>query len=117
MKNSNDTIGNRTRDLPFCSKVPQPNAPLRAPFFAPFMRQNLQRCRKEGGDNKQLIMQRAIKIAASIPCSYSSLSLSLSLHQFVSCAPHSHMDTRRASFLVVTQPRPEADHSHPVSKP
>jgi len=24
MKNSNDTIGNRTRDLPACSAVPQP---------------------------------------------------------------------------------------------
>jgi hypothetical protein len=26
MKNSNDTIGNRTRDLPACSAVPQPTA-------------------------------------------------------------------------------------------
>jgi len=25
MKNSNDTIGNRTRDLPVCSAVPQEN--------------------------------------------------------------------------------------------
>ena len=31
MKNSNDTIGNRTRDLPPCSAVPQPTAPPRAP--------------------------------------------------------------------------------------
>ena len=31
IKNSNDTIGNRTCDLPTCSAVPQPNAPLRAP--------------------------------------------------------------------------------------
>jgi len=31
MKNSNDTIGNRTCDLPACSTVPQPTAPLRAP--------------------------------------------------------------------------------------
>ena len=29
--NSNDTIGNRTRDLPACSAVPQPTAPPRAP--------------------------------------------------------------------------------------
>ena len=29
MKNSNDTIGNRTRDLPTCSEVPQPTAPPR----------------------------------------------------------------------------------------
>ena len=31
MKNSNDTIGNRTRDLPACSAVPQPTASPRAP--------------------------------------------------------------------------------------
>jgi hypothetical protein len=29
MKNCNDTIGNRTRNLPACSTVPQPTAPLR----------------------------------------------------------------------------------------
>jgi hypothetical protein len=27
MKNSSDTIGNRTRELPVCSAVPQPTAP------------------------------------------------------------------------------------------
>jgi hypothetical protein len=32
MKNSNDTIGNRTRDLPTCSAVPQITAPPRAPI-------------------------------------------------------------------------------------
>jgi hypothetical protein len=31
MKNSSDTIGNQTRDLPACSIVPQPTAPPRAP--------------------------------------------------------------------------------------
>jgi hypothetical protein len=31
MKNSNDTIGNQTRDLPTCSAVPQPNVPPRTP--------------------------------------------------------------------------------------
>jgi hypothetical protein len=35
MKNSNDTIGNRTRDLPAGSAVPQPTAPLRAPPIFP----------------------------------------------------------------------------------
>ena len=34
MKNSNDTIGNRTRDLPACSAVPQSTAPRRAPIFS-----------------------------------------------------------------------------------
>ena len=31
MKNSNDTIGNRTRDFPTCRAVPQPTALPRAP--------------------------------------------------------------------------------------
>ena len=32
MKNSNDTIGNRTRDLPACNAMPQPTAPPRTPM-------------------------------------------------------------------------------------
>jgi len=32
MKNSIDTIGNRTRDLPACTAVPQPIASPRAPL-------------------------------------------------------------------------------------
>jgi hypothetical protein len=34
MKNSNDTIGNRTRDVLACSIVPQPHA---APFTPPYI--------------------------------------------------------------------------------
>ena len=33
MKNSNDTFGNRTRDLPACGAMPQPTAPPRAPVM------------------------------------------------------------------------------------
>ena len=32
MKNSSDTVGNRTRDLLACSAVPQPTAPPRVPL-------------------------------------------------------------------------------------
>jgi len=32
-KNASDNIGNRTRDLPACSAVPQPTAPPRAPEY------------------------------------------------------------------------------------
>jgi hypothetical protein len=32
LKNSNNSIGNRTRDLPVCSAVPQPTAPPRTPL-------------------------------------------------------------------------------------
>jgi hypothetical protein len=35
MRKSIDTIGNRACDLPACSAVPQPTAPLRAPPFPP----------------------------------------------------------------------------------
>jgi len=40
MKNFNDTIGNRTRDLPACSAVPQPTAPLRVPVLCMQYTQN-----------------------------------------------------------------------------
>jgi len=33
MKKSIDTIGNRTRDLPACSTVPQPTVPPRVVFL------------------------------------------------------------------------------------
>jgi len=33
MKNSSDTIGNRTRELPAYSEVPQPTAQPRTPFI------------------------------------------------------------------------------------
>ena len=33
MKNSSDSIGNRTRFLPACSAVPQPTAPPRTPLY------------------------------------------------------------------------------------
>jgi hypothetical protein len=32
IKNFNDSIGNRKRDVPVCSAVPQPTAPPRAPY-------------------------------------------------------------------------------------
>ena len=33
VKKCNETVGNRTRDLPACSAVPQPTAPPRAPSY------------------------------------------------------------------------------------
>jgi hypothetical protein len=42
IKKSNDTIGNRTRDLPACSAVPQPTAPPAAcPHFLLIMTDNM----------------------------------------------------------------------------
>ena len=39
-KKSNDTIGNRTRDLPACSAVPQPTALPRAPVCEKWLHEN-----------------------------------------------------------------------------
>ena len=41
MINSNDAFGNRTRELPACSPVPQPTAPSRAPSFSTTRVRNL----------------------------------------------------------------------------
>jgi hypothetical protein len=43
MKNSNDTIGNGTRDLPTCSVV-QPTAPPRAPILYCFQQKKQEEC-------------------------------------------------------------------------
>ena len=44
MKNSSDTIGNRTRDLPVCSAVPQSTAPSRnPPQLTCYEQENLRR--------------------------------------------------------------------------
>jgi len=44
MKNSNDTIGNRTRDLPACNAVPQPTALPRAPIYSYQLCKNIDYC-------------------------------------------------------------------------
>ena len=46
MKNSNGTIGNRTRDLPACSAVPQPTAPPGASYLHKYLLIVLTRCAK-----------------------------------------------------------------------
>jgi len=43
MKNSNDTIGNRTLDLPACRAVPQPTAPSRTPRSRGYTATKIQR--------------------------------------------------------------------------
>jgi hypothetical protein len=47
-KNSNDTIGNRTRDVPVCSVVPQPTTPPRAPVEVCSNKINLKIKKKVG---------------------------------------------------------------------
>ena len=64
MKNSCDTIGNPTRDLPACSAVPQPTAPPRAPL-------SQQICSKKFNEtfgNRINVCHKAICIEGSLPC-------------------------------------------------
>jgi len=56
MKNSDDTIGNRTRDLLACSAVPQPTAQPRAP----------QRVRGEEEEEKNIVFRPYAKYAISV---------------------------------------------------
>jgi len=51
-KKSNDTIGNRTRDLPACSAVPQPTASPRAPSY----------------ENMQFLIQALVSRKFTCPC-------------------------------------------------
>jgi hypothetical protein len=48
MKNSNDTIGNRTRDRPACSALPQSTLPQRTQSIVLIaIRENVKPCEKD----------------------------------------------------------------------
>jgi hypothetical protein len=78
MKNSNDTVGNRTRDLLACSAVPQPTAPPRPP--------QLTNIFTNIGDlkavKKKLLIQLTdcVHLQPNLPCSSSVLTLKFQLH-------------------------------------
>jgi len=81
MKNSSDTIGNRTRDLPTCSAVPQPTAPPRAPpmnsTIGKYMQYNINilynytfsenKLAKHGAEIKTRMWTAWTKACASVP--------------------------------------------------
>ena len=48
MENCNDTMGNRTRDLPACSAVPQPTALRRAPEIDVFSEIQIKEVNRQG---------------------------------------------------------------------
>jgi len=50
MKKSNDTIGNRTRDLPACSAVPQPTVLPRTPKVTLLLTDYLEKGKKITGE-------------------------------------------------------------------
>ena len=52
MKNSNDTIGDRTRELPACSAVPHPTASPRIPFIGSPV-SDFNACHMTGSDVKR----------------------------------------------------------------
>jgi hypothetical protein len=68
MKNSNDNIGNRSRDLPVCSAVPQPLR-HRVPRSADYTYKNVElkstpaqsRCKRTLADTPTLLMSPSAK--------------------------------------------------------
>ena len=74
IKNSNDTIGNRTHDLPTCSAVPQPTALRRTPPL-PRLNRNWKVSVKLStilfnGNNTELDIVRGVMMKASMLACY-----------------------------------------------
>jgi hypothetical protein len=69
MKNSNDTIGSRNRDLPTCGAVPQPTALLRAPMcYITFQKSQLgyfEKCTQYANFNKNIELRTGYFILCS----------------------------------------------------
>ena len=62
MKNSNDNIGHRTRDLPACSAVPQPTALPPTPVNYLYAVNKFLYKLPEDGDNAETCRSRLIKV-------------------------------------------------------
>jgi hypothetical protein len=68
MKNSNDTIGNRARDLLTCSAVPQPTAPPRTPNYHYPLRNIPEERRYRPITTILTICSKTISNVVSCPC-------------------------------------------------
>jgi hypothetical protein len=53
VKNSSDSIGNGTRDLPACSAVPEPTAPPCEPFYFKATKKFAEKREKSRGKAKE----------------------------------------------------------------
>jgi hypothetical protein len=73
MKNSNDTIGNRTRDLPTCSAVPKPPALPRTPVV-----------KRHYSVSKSVFNASVSRIAGTLAAGFSEMYLLI--------CPYDHMD-------------------------
>ena len=73
MKKSIDTIGDRTRDLPTCSAVPQPTAPLRARMGAPYI-YDINRLRVKCEKSAQLKFYYALYLVLLVALEVSTYS-------------------------------------------
>jgi hypothetical protein len=58
IEKSNNLIGNRTRDLPACSIVPQPTTPLRVPRVRWIISQMLGSDNKEYGTGLEILYRK-----------------------------------------------------------
>jgi hypothetical protein len=91
MPMKNDTIGNRTRNLPVCSEVPQPTAPPRAPRFLGAAWELLQlqlfyRFSSQGQSVEHVSLSRPL-LSGFLLLMYGSLSLVQLRSRCFSCTP------------------------------
>ena len=95
MKNSDDTIGIRTRDLPACSAVPQPTAPSHTPMLNALP--------------GEVSISRAVLVTT---VHLSSLIIALALHTLVSVTDLLGCALRCLSSASILQLSKELHHIH-----
>jgi len=78
IKNSNDTIGNRTRYLPAYSAVPQPPAPPRAPMHDKVISDSFIFLKKKPAPFTNVCMSRYFTVICNI--SFTNLNIASALH-------------------------------------
>jgi hypothetical protein len=110
LKNSSDTIRNRTRDLPNCSAVPQPTAPPSDPitlsiiswiFKRSILRRMLTYTRCRGNNRKEILVRNITKIL-------DLLHLLVDWHRFVFYTIRKFIEYENRSLLLLVLWGPSA---------
>jgi len=97
MKNSNDTMGNRTRDLPACSAVFQPTAPPRGPTSAVVRVNCMKICRVGGVSSRKAFSNVHLIHVSGIQTFYFP---ALEEMRFVFAARHSSINLLAPEFYI-----------------
>jgi hypothetical protein len=98
MKNSNNTIGNRTRNLPACSAMPQPTALPRVPH------RNQSTKQYELGGTPQPLSEITVVTEVRTKCTYQHADIitHINFTLYVHFAPYLVLKTRSFTRTVST---------------